>query len=219
MASALIPVLAFLAGAAGSAWGQQGIYTCVDARGKRLTSDRPHMECLDREQRELNSSGTVRRIVPPSMTAVERAAQDERDRRTADERQRQGEDRRLQRALLARYPNPEVHEAEREKALRMQQDALDATQRRVTELREQRRKLEAESASYKSPGEWPARLRREFDDNDQQAESQQRQVAAQEDELKRLTRRFDEELARLKLMWAQVQVPTASATPAAAPLR
>lgn len=219
MASALIPVLAFLAGAAGSAWGQQGIYTCVDARGKRLTSDRPHMECLDREQRELNSSGTVRRIVPPSMTAVERAAQDERDRRAADERQRQGEDRRLQRALLARYPNPEVHEAEREKALRMQQDALDATQRRVTELREQRRKLEAESASYKSPGEWPARLRREFDDNDQQAESQQRQVAAQEDELKRLTRRFDEELARLKLMWAQVQVPTASATPAAAPLR
>ena len=38
----------------------QGIYTCVDAKGRRLTSDRPIMECIDREQNELSAGGTVR---------------------------------------------------------------------------------------------------------------------------------------------------------------
>ena len=58
------------------AWAQQSntgsIYTCVDRQGRRLTADRPIAECLDREQRELNSSGTTRRVIQPTMTASER---------------------------------------------------------------------------------------------------------------------------------------------------
>ena len=49
-------------GAAGHAWAQAGIYTCVDAKGRRLTSDRPIVECLDREQKELTPNGNVKRI-------------------------------------------------------------------------------------------------------------------------------------------------------------
>ncbi|HET7868163.1 MAG TPA: DUF4124 domain-containing protein, partial [Burkholderiaceae bacterium] len=41
-----VPAAAQAAGSAGS-----GIYSCTDARGRRLTSDRPIIECLDREQR------------------------------------------------------------------------------------------------------------------------------------------------------------------------
>ena len=29
-----------------------GVYTCVDAKGRRLTADRPIPECTDREQRQ-----------------------------------------------------------------------------------------------------------------------------------------------------------------------
>lgn len=213
MTSALVPVLALLAGAAGSAWGQAGIYTCVDARGKRITSDRPILECLDREQRELNPTGTVRRIVPPSMTAAERALQEERERKLADERLRAAEERRMQRALLMRYPHPDVHDAEREKALRTQQEMIASAQRRVQDLRGERAKLEAETEYYKTPAEWPAKLKRQFDENDQQLEVQQRYIHAQEDELKRITRRFDEELARLKLLWARSGAATAAAQP------
>ena len=82
-----------LAAALGQGWAQPqapaGIYTCVDAKGRRLTSDRPIVDCLDREQKELNSSGTVRRTLGPSLTASERAAREERDRKAAEERQRQ----------------------------------------------------------------------------------------------------------------------------------
>jgi hypothetical protein len=89
-------------------------------------------------------------------------------------------------------------------------------QRRVQALREQRVKLDAEAASHKG-AESPARLKHQIEENDQQLQAQQRYVAAQQDELKRVTRRFDEELARLKLLWAQ-RAATASA-PAAPPAR
>ena len=51
-----------------------GIYTCIDDRGRRLTADRPIAECTAREQHILNSDGSLRRVVPPTLTAEERAA-------------------------------------------------------------------------------------------------------------------------------------------------
>lgn len=210
MAYVLIPVFALLAGAAGSAWGQAGIYTCVDGGGRRITSDRPIMECLDREQKELRSNGTVKRVVPPSLTAPERAAQEERERKLAELRQQQVEERRMQRALVTRYPNASAHDAERDRALRTQQEIIAAGQRRVEELREQREQIEAEGEYYKTPADWPAKLKRQLEQNDEQIAAQQRYIQSQEDELKRITRRFDEELARLKLLWAQTDAAAAA---------
>ena len=47
-----------LALAAGASWAQVGgIYTCTDANGRKLTSDRPIPACLDREQNVLNPQG------------------------------------------------------------------------------------------------------------------------------------------------------------------
>ncbi len=62
------------------------IYSCTDANGKRLTSDRPIPECTNRDQRELNADGSVRRIVPPPPTADERAEKEARDREALAER-------------------------------------------------------------------------------------------------------------------------------------
>ena len=38
---------------------QAPIYSCIDAHGKRITSDRPIPECAAREQRVLNADGSV----------------------------------------------------------------------------------------------------------------------------------------------------------------
>ena len=60
------------------AWAQPAasaataIYSCVDALGRRLTSDRPIIDCSRREQRMLNRDGSVRRVIPPTLTAEER---------------------------------------------------------------------------------------------------------------------------------------------------
>ena len=69
--------------AAAQAWAQQArppqeVYTCIDKHGRRITSDRPIAECLDREQRELNPSGSERRRIPPVLSENERAALEQR---------------------------------------------------------------------------------------------------------------------------------------------
>ena len=50
------------------------IYTCKDASGKQLVSDRPISSCIDREQKVLSNSAVVKKVVPPSYTAQEAAA-------------------------------------------------------------------------------------------------------------------------------------------------
>lgn len=214
-----LPALAVLAGLAGSAWSQGGIYTCVDAKGRRLTSDRPNAECLDREQKVLNSRGLVQRTLPPSLTAAERAALEEQERRAADERQRQAEEKRLQRALLTRYPNQAVHDGERAKALQTVQEAIAAGQRRIGELRAERAKLNTETEFYKSPASYPVKLKRQIDDLEHQLALQQRSVATQEEEKRRISARFDEELARLAVLWSQAQGTAAASAPSAAPMK
>ena len=221
----MLPALRCLAAtvlvvAAAGAWAQSSggaIYSCVDAQGRRITSDRPIMECMDREQKLLNSSGTVRRLVPPSLTASERAEQEERERRRAEEDLRRVEERRLNRALLSRYPNQGAHDAERASALQAVQDAIDSGQRRIVELREQRRHLEQETEFYKTPAKWPIRLKRQMEENQQQIDAQLRFIAAQDDERRRVNTRFDEELARLKGLWAQrdaaAAAPEGTSTP------
>jgi hypothetical protein len=204
------------AGTLAPAWAQPAlapggsIFTCIDSRGQRLTSDRPIVECLDREQKELKKDGTVRRTIGPSLTAQERAALEERERKLAEERQRQTDERRAQKALLTRYPNQAAHDVERARALRAAQDVIAAGQRRVVELEEQRRKLEQETEFYKDPAKWPARLRRQIEENEQQIAAQQRFVESQEEEKRRIDAQFDEELARLKALWAQAGPPTAT---------
>src|SRR3569832_1234255 len=83
----------------------QKIYTCVDAKGRRITADRPIVDCLDREQAELSPTGQVVRKIGPAPTAVERAAAEEKARREIEERNRIVEEKRRDRALLSRYPD------------------------------------------------------------------------------------------------------------------
>lgn len=216
----LIPGLA-LAGSVVAAWAQgtpaplgPGIYVCVDAKGRRITSDRPIVDCIDREQKVLNPSGTIRRTLPPVPTAPERAAMEERERKAAEERQREAEERRVSRALLTRYPTQAAHDAERAKALQAQQDVIVAGQRRIEELATQRKALTTEAEFYRDPGRWPARLKRQVEENDQQVAAQQRFIASQEEEKARINARYDEELARLRLLWAQRGMAAAPPAPA-----
>jgi len=87
----------------------QTIYSCVDSSGKRLTSDRPIRECHTREQRVLNSDGTVKTILPPTMTAEERADYEARERKEAQQQAAQQEALRRDRNLMRRYPNEASH--------------------------------------------------------------------------------------------------------------
>jgi hypothetical protein len=213
------PLLACLfAAATVPALAQQGsgaIYTCVDAKGHRLTSDRPIPECLDREQHQLDANGNLRGTLGPSLTATERAQLEEKQRRQAEERLRQADERRAEKTLLTRYPNQAAHDADRAMALRNVQDVVAAGKRRLADLMDDRKRLTVETEFYKTRAKWPAKLRRQIDECDAQIAAQQRFLAAQEEERNRINTHYDEELARLKQLWARL--PQAVPAPAPAP--
>jgi len=184
------------------------LYTCLDANGRKLTSDRPIAACRDREQKILNPSGTVKARVGPTLTAKEQAQLEAKARIDLIERTRIEEDRRQDRALLMRYPNPVAHEKERQQALdnikRSKQTALT----RTTELLAQRSNLADEMAFYeKDPSKAPPQLQHQYHEVNQALAVQGRLLADFDAQLIRINTRFDTELKRLTPLWNQVSRP------------
>lgn len=199
---ARIAAPAWLLAATAGALAQGTIYTCVDSKGRRLTSDRPIAECMDRPQKELNPSGTVRRVLTPTLTAEERAAAEAKARHEQEEQQRVEEEKRRDKVLAARYPDRAAHDKERAAALRQTDDAIAAGQKRTADLEAQQKKLAAEAGFYKSdPSRMPAALKRSVEENQQQIAAQKRLLADLQEQRKRINGRFDEELARLTKAW------------------
>ena len=195
-----------------------GIYTCVDRNGRRLTADRPIPECLDREQRELSPSGITRRQIGPSLTELERAAQDAQNRKDAEERARVVEERRRERVLVARYPDKAAHDVERAAAIQMVDDVTATAEKRVLELKAERKKLDVEMEFYKKdPNKAPMTLRRKIAEIDDSLAEQQRFIAGQDQEKRRVHARFDTELAQLRKLWDAQRVPPSAASAVAAP--
>ncbi|MFH0133937.1 DUF4124 domain-containing protein [Variovorax sp. VaC1] len=180
-----------------------GIFTCIDSRGRTLTADRPIAECNDREQRELNPSGSVRRKVEPTYTARELAEREDRAREAAAQAARLTDERRRERALLVRYPNAATHDRERAEALVQIDAVIQAAKKRIAELGEDRKKIDEELEFYKADtSKAPGAVRRKLEDNTQSVAVQNRFIAEQEEEKKRVNARFDEERGRLKLIWS-----------------
>jgi len=180
-----------------------GIYSCVDAKGRTITADRPIADCNDREQRELSPSGTTRRKIDPTFTAKEQAEREERERQVQLQAARQVEERRRERALLVRYPNAAAHDRERAEALVQIDAVINAARKRLGELAEDRKRIDDELEFYKNdPAKAPGSLRRKADDNARSVDVQNRFIVEQDEEKKRVNARFDEEQARLKPLWA-----------------
>ncbi len=214
---------------AAPAWAQAGakgnIYTCVDAKGKRYTSDRPIVECLAREQQVLNRDGSLRQVIPPTLTADERAAAELRERDEVAERAARSESFRRDRNLMQRYIAEPAHRKAREAALDQARRALTLSEARLELLAKERKPLIDEAEFYVGKP-LPAKLKQQLDANDAAAEAQRSLIANQQAEVTRVNALFDIELQRLKALWGgarpgslgPMQAPgVVAATPATTP--
>jgi len=192
-----------LLGATLTGVGAQSVYTCTDAKGRKLTSDRPIIECIDREQIELNPNGTVRRRLAPTPTGLELAAEAARQREAAAQRARQAEEQARIQAVLKRYPNRAAHDAEQAKAIAQIDELIKAAKKRLGELQQQRKAIEAEMEFYrKDPSRAPASLKQQVAENEHSVGVQDRFIVEQDAEKKRVNARFDAKLAELQKLWA-----------------
>ena len=212
-----ISVGLLLGGLCATGWAQ-AIFTCIDSKGRRLTADRPIPECTDREQKELNPSGTVRRKVGPTLTAEERVAEEDRLRKEAEERSRLTEEKKRERALLTRYPDKDSHDKQRRDALALADEAIASAAKSAEAQIAERKRMNVELEFYnKDPSKIPPKLRRQMEEADSHIEAQKRFVANKVAEKQRINARFDEELVKLKLLWAQRALPATTARASSAP--
>ncbi|MGJ7582102.1 DUF4124 domain-containing protein [Variovorax sp. RHLX14] len=190
----------------GTAQGEDkapGIFMCTDARGRTLTADRPIPDCADRQQREFSPSGNLRRTLDPEYTPREQAERDARAREAAVQAGRMNDERRRERALLMRYPTAAAHDRERTEAMRQVDGLVETARKRLDELAKERQPLVGELEFYrKDPSRVPALLRQKLQDNDESVAVQNRFIAGQEEERRRIAARFDEERVRLDALWA-----------------
>jgi Domain of unknown function (DUF4124) len=204
-----LTILAGLGLCSAMAWAQ--IYTCVDDKGRKLTSDRPIPECRERDQKELNSNATVKRIVKPAMTEQEKRALNEKRKATEEEKVRNEEEMRKNSAFLNRYPNQTRHDKERNEALNQIDQVMTVASKRMEDLAEQRKTIDAELEFYKKdPKKIPSVIKRQIDTYDANVVTQKRFIADQEEEKKRINTRFDGELERLKVLWRSAATPSSS---------
>ena len=194
------------------AWGlllsgaaaQAEVYTCTDKNGRRITSDRPIPECIDREQRVLGASGSERRRIGPTLTDQELREQEVQKRQRALEASREAELRRRDRVLQARYPDERAHLKEREHLLDLVDDVIGVSQSRIDTLLDDRKKIDTELEFYQGQvSKAPMRLQRQVTQNSEEIAEQKRFIAKQEQEKKRIHERMDEEMVTLRRLWAE----------------
>jgi hypothetical protein len=193
--------LLLLAAAPAYAAEPGGIYTCFDDKGRRLTADRPIAECSHKEQQLLNRDGSLRAVVPATLTAEERADKEARDRAAAEARAAQADALRRDRNLTARYPDEASHQRAREAALDTVRLAMKATEIRLRELQAERKPLREEAEFYQGKA-LPPKLRAALEANDASVDAQRGASASQEAELGRISKIYDAELERLRRLWA-----------------
>ena len=188
------------------------IYSCVDASGKKLTSDRPIPECNSRDQRVLNADGSVKRVMPPTPTADERAAIEAREHEAAKERAAKQEAIRRDRNLLVRFPDEAAHRKARESALDDVRKALQQSEQRIAALTTEHKPLMGEAEFYVGRQK-PPKLRSQIDAVDAALDAQRALLQNQQLEVVRVNRLYDTELERLKKLWLGAQPGSMGALP------
>ena len=180
-----------------SGWAQSSaVYSCVDDRGRRLVSDRPIPECLDREQRVLGPSGVERQPLPPVLTKSERE-------QAARERERIAEQRRLNQALLLRYPDRNAYEAARLQQAQQLDEVQAMARARLASLDElylQAQKDLATQGSNPTP-----EAQRAVKAAQMAVAAQKQSIETNELNRQRTMLRFDDEGRLLEKLWAGEQ--------------
>ena len=150
------------------------IFQC-ELNGKKITSDRLIPECAHKEQKELNPDGSLKRIHPPTPTADELAAKEEKDREAKLELAAKNDAVRRDRNLMQRFPDEAAHRKAREKALDELRVSAKITAVRIADLLAEKVKNDEQKQFYVNEHvnkPLPTQLKQKIDANEASLEAQ-----------------------------------------------
>ncbi|MGL4575954.1 MAG: DUF4124 domain-containing protein [Burkholderiaceae bacterium] len=185
---------------------QAQIYSCKDPTGRLITSDRPIPECARADMRVLNPDGSVKQVIPAPMTAEQRAAAAEEQKRAEDARRAVDEQKRRDRALLQAYKTEKDLTDNYIRQLSAPVEAVKASHVRIRGLRADLDKVLQEAEFYKGKA-WPVLLRRKLSEVTAGIESEKRTLEERADDIERLNEKFAVERARYRTLVAKSANP------------
>lgn len=188
--------------APGAVAAPTSITCCDDASGRRICADVLPPACYGREYREISPQGTVLRVVPPPMSAEERARveQEDKARKVAEEKAR--EERRRDAALLQTYSSLDDLESQRRRAQADIQEDIDKARRREAEVLELRAKLDQEAAFYTRKPK-PPELANALRENEGELAAQRSVIESKQRDLAAVKARYDKDRLRFSELLAQ----------------
>ncbi len=174
---------------------QQHMYKCVDAKGKVYYTQIPPQECLGRETRELNKSGTLLRRNEAALTPEQIRARDaERKKKLADEEKAKDELRKNQ-ALLNTYSNEKDIDDARARALADADAAIKDMEKNIAGAQKRQKALEAEKEFY-AKKTLPPKLVRDIENIETEIKTQNELLDAKKKEISVINAKYDEEKRR-----------------------
>ena len=171
------------------------IYTCKDASGKTITSDRPLPECQGREGRVLSKTGTTVQTIEAPLTDEQRAAREAEDEKKKEAAVLRAEQLRRDKALLSTYQNLDDLESKRQRALLQVEREMRESEKRVSLLEKTEQENKQEQEFYKRK-QMPVELKRRVDENEGALRAERLLLASKKDEIIQVHQKFDEDKRR-----------------------
>ncbi len=195
------------------------LYSCEDAQGRTISSDRPIMDCARREMRVLNRDGSLREVIPPPMTRdqrkqAERAELERRDA-LARSRARQARDR----SLLITFEDEQSLELVRQRQLAEIDAEIRIATTRILQLDEELKAAQANAAAQqreRGNRPLPFIFQKRITDAANAILAEDSLIRDRQSERDRLNERFDADAQRLRELLGHPPPATAT-SPAAEP--
>ena len=192
-AKLLALLLATLTGTSALAAGN--FFCCNDASGKQVCGDILPQACYGRAYRELGSNGQTIRTVDAPLTAEQRSQREAEEEKRKREEEKRKEQQRKDQALLNTYGNEQDIELMRKRAEGDVLKAIANAEKKIVEIRQQRKKFENEAEFYKKKT-LPHEVKKGMDDADSDINSQEVFIAEKRKELEVIHAKYDEDKRR-----------------------
>ena len=192
-AKLLALLLATLTGTSALAAGN--FFCCNDASGKQVCGDILPQACYGRAYRELGSNGQTIRTVDAPLTAEQSSQREAEEEKRKREEEKRKEQQRKDQALLNTYGNEQDIELMRKRAEGDVLKAIANAEKKIVEIRQQRKKFENEAEFYKKKT-LPHEVQKGLADADSDINSQEVFIAEKKKELEGIRAKYDEDKRR-----------------------
>ena len=171
------------------------IYTCKDASGKTITSDRPLPECQGREGRVLSKTGTTVQTIEAPLTDEQKAAREAEEEKKKETAVVRAEQLRRDKALLGTYQNLDDLESKRQRALLQVEREMRESEKRMSLLEKTEQENKQEQEFYKRK-QMPVELKRRVDENEGALRAEKLLLVSKKGEIVQVNQKFDDDKRR-----------------------